>query len=185
MAQNDTALMFMNEEQLRGHIRFCDSYGRLPAMLEISHLVASDARLKVFGDEWSGFDNVSAYADEITDALFLHGAGDDLCHIRKMMDEAECKAFDELPEVLTIYRGAYERNKWGFSWSLDRAVAESFPFTNRYRDSGRPLLVKATIAKSRIAAIKLDRDETEVVTFNRPKCLAIYTAKDRKASPAR
>lgn len=65
------------------------------------------------------------------------------------------KMFAQLPDVLIIYRGCYAANKWGFSWSLDRDIAEGFPFLTATKNEGRPLLVKATIHKSKVAALKL------------------------------
>lgn len=175
--KNESTLARIAEQELWRQLRMGSSYERLPALLDMAHLVEREAWLKAFGREWAGFDNVSAFADEIIDTLLSFDYEDGLTNIREMMDDVELKAYDDLPDMLTIYRGAYEDNKWGFSWSLDRVVAESFPFYGRYCGLGRPLLIKASIEKSRTAALKLDRQEVEVITFLRPKCLAIYTAK--------
>jgi hypothetical protein len=169
----------INEPEFRRHLMGLDSFELLPGMLELSHRVEPSVWVKALGEEWTRFDNVSQFGGEVVEVLaWMLDHPDELSNVREMMDDAERKAFDALPDVLTIYRGAYEHNKWGYSWTTDRAIAEAFPFLNRYRGDGRPLLIKATIEKSRIAAVKLDRDEMEVVTFIRPKCLAIYTAKD-------
>lgn len=165
--------------QLEKELTLAGSYDRLPLLLKYADSCVSSDWLGELGRLWTVCDNIGVYSVELVCAVLSHHWDDS--PIKPMMDEAELQAFDELPEVLTIYRGCYEVNKWGFSWSLDRAIAERFPFLNRYRGEGRPLLVKATIHKSRIAAVKLDRSEAEIVTFNRPKCLAIYTAKYRAA----
>jgi hypothetical protein len=97
-----------------------------------------------------------------------------------MMTEGEQKAFSELPDELIVYRGCTTINKWGPSWTLDRSVAESFPFLNRYHHGeNRPLLVKARIKKSEISALKLGRDESEVVCLGvMPKHISTSTARD-------
>lgn len=52
----------------------------------------------------------------------------------------------------------------GLSWSLDREIASKFPFLNRYRVA-KPVLITATVSKSKILALKLDRGEREVITL--------------------
>jgi hypothetical protein len=71
-----------------------------------------------------------------------------------------------LPARVTIYRGCSPVNATGLSWSLDPAIAAKFPTHARYSppDGQPPLLVTATVARSRIVAVKLDRDEDEVIT---------------------
>lgn len=50
------------------------------------------------------------------------------------------------------------------SWSLSREVASKFPFYNRYRCS-EPLLITGRVQKSDIIALKLDREEQEVIAY--------------------
>lgn len=83
-----------------------------------------------------------------------------------MMNAEERAAFDALPRQLTLYRGCHPSNKWGLSWSLERDLAASFPFLHRYRQDGPAILIKATIAKSDVVALKGDRCETEVICWH-------------------
>jgi hypothetical protein len=53
--------------------------------------------------------------------------------IPELMDEEDKAALDVWPDRLTIYRGCGPNNKDGFSWSLNRKAAQSFPF-RRLRD---------------------------------------------------
>ena len=174
-----TAINLFNPVEVLAHLKkqmvWADSYDRLPTMLEWAWLCDSGDWLRELGEQWSGFDNVGMYADELADAVGNHHW--DAYPIKAMMNAEELEAFNQLPEVLTVYRGCYAINKWGFCWSLDRGVAERFPFLNRYDAEGRPLLVKATLQKSQVAALKLDRSEAEIVTFVRPKCISISTAR--------
>ena len=163
--------------RLKNEMVEANSYERLPRLLEFAAWCDSGDWLRELGCQWPWFDNVNMYADELVEAVSMHH-GDDY-PIKPMMDEAELEAFDQLPENLIVYRGCYALNKWGLCWSLDRAVAERFPFMNRYGGEGRPLLVKAALQKSQVAALKLDRSEAEIVTFVRPKCISISTARSR------
>jgi hypothetical protein len=168
-----------NVSRLRKAMIWANSYERLPLLLDWSADVPSADWLRVLGEEWDGFDNIGHHADQLLDTFFSHVYHDGL--VVEMMDDAEREAFAQLPDVLTIYRGCYAVNKWGFSWSLDRDIAERFPFTNRYGGEGRPLLVKASIHKSKVIALKLSRGEAEIVAFQRPKCISISTARNWRA----
>lgn len=179
MKVDNQAIPFFTLDWMRKQMMLCDSYSRMEKLLDMSAWADHpESWLRLLGEEWSGCDNIASHADELFNTLlytFDVGCGP----IHQMMDEAELSAFEQLPDVLTVYRGCYEGNKWGFSWSTSRDVAEGFPFLNRYRHEGRPLLIKASISKQKVAALKLDRGEHEIVTFMKPKCLSISTAKDR------
>jgi hypothetical protein len=82
-----------------------------------------------------------------------------------MMTADEQTAYSSLPEEVRVYRGCGPGNIKGASWSLDRSQAERFPRLIRYWSS-TPLLVTATVAKANILAVKLGRDEHEVITFS-------------------
>jgi hypothetical protein len=84
------------------------------------------------------------------------------------MTKDEFTAFDALPDKITIYRGCGPRNKAGWSWSLSREKAVRFPFMSRYW-SDKPTLLTATISKWRAAALKLERNEQEVIVIELPE----------------
>ena len=84
------------------------------------------------------------------------------------MTAKERKVYAALPDKVTVYRGCYKDNKWGLSWSLDRDVAAKFPRLHRYKQDGQPILVRAIADKAYIAAVKLDREESEIIT-SRPR----------------
>ncbi len=80
------------------------------------------------------------------------------------MEPAEADAYKALPDRWTVFRGCGETNLLGASWSLERETAARFPLLNRYRQA-RPLLVTATVRKAHVLAVKLDRQEAEIITF--------------------
>lgn len=165
--------------KLEKEMAWANSYDRLPTLLEFAPFCESADWFRALGEAWAVCDNIGIYADDLIEAIRLHNYLE-AYPIKEMMNAEELEAFNKLPEVLTVYRGCYAVNKWGFCWSLERSIAESFPFLNRYRAEGRPLLVKATLRKSQVAALKLDREEAEIVTFERPKCISISTARSAK-----
>ena len=120
--------------------------------------------LGLLGQEWSGFDNIGHHIDDLFESPLWSRQG----AIPEMMTPAEQASFDALPGVITVYRGCYKANKWGFSWSLSEDTAAQFPSLNRYRQRNQALLVKATVRKQNIIALKLDREESEIIAW-RPK----------------
>lgn len=161
----------MNLSEAREVLRYCNSYNRMPTLLELS-LIDPEVWLTVLGEEWDGCDDIGLHSDyliedtPLNDVLFNPKYA---ASVRRLiMTDAENEAYAALPDKVTIYRGCYAANKWGLSWTLDRDTAAGFPLLHRYRQDGQPLLVKAIADKSRIAFLKLSRSESEVVTY-RPR----------------
>jgi hypothetical protein len=88
-------------------------------------------------------------------------------HARRMMDDEEREFFDNLPDEVTIYRGALEfedgtSNIDGYSWSLEREMAKFF--ANRFvRDGTTPVIVEGTVAKDKIRSYFSGRGENEII----------------------
>ena len=84
-----------------------------------------------------------------------------------MMNEDERATWRALPNVVTVYRGCSKANLNGLSWSLDRDIAAKFPALDRYMppSGSTPLLVTADVAKGRITAVNLGRNEHEIITL--------------------
>ena len=142
-------------------LKFCDSYTRLPTLLDLAtrrrHRLSRTDFLRLLGENWTGCDNIGIHQERLA-ILVPDGPS------REMMTAEEWTASEQLPDIVAIYRGAGRGvNERGLSWSIDRAVAESFPFLNRYR-ADQPVLVSATVTRTAIAALKLARQEAEVIT---------------------
>src|SRR3546814_13249726 len=91
-----------------------------------------------------------------------------------MMDAAERALYDEFPEEVVIYRGCYALNKWGLSWTTDRAIAERFPTLHRYRQDGQPLLVTARVRKVAFRTCQGGRGGEEDNGICRVECKNLY-----------
>jgi hypothetical protein len=115
--------------------------------------------LCVLGMEWTGCDNIGIYLKELRTLLPQKGP------VIELMDAEEIEAYRQLPEELELYRGCGPDNVMGACWSLDLETAREFPTLNRYKQD-EPLLVIAEAFKEEILAIKLDRQEAEVIVFN-------------------
>jgi hypothetical protein len=144
-------------------IKFCSATTTLPTLLGTLHRVMDlhDWRT-LLGDVWTNCDNVGAYRDELKRAMFPTGQP----HTRpEMMTQREREALAALPELVTVYRGCGPENVIGCCWSLDRETATISPTLVGYRQES-PRLVTATVRRDRIVALKLTRNEKEVITFD-------------------
>ena len=117
---------------------------------------------RMLGFHWSRCDDIGRFASSLRRIL----KSADSRYIDLMMTDDERAARDALPQTFDGWRGCYDNNRLGLSYSLDRRVAEEFPFLDRYRQSGSPLLVKARIRRSG-AVLKLGRGEREIVAIDR------------------
>jgi hypothetical protein len=139
--------------------RYCDSYDLLPALIISHELMDRNLWLATVGLNWSSFDNVWEYREKLLN-LFQ---GLTRKQFDLLMDEDEINCLNKMPESIDIFRGCYEINKNGISWTTKREIAEEFTTLNRYRiDGGIPLLLEATFPRSH-AVLKLHRQEFEII----------------------
>ena len=81
---------------------------------------------------------------------------------QKLMDQEEYTQFQNLDDVVTVYRGvtSYNANNIkALSWTLTREVAEWF--VHRYGEDG--IVYEAQINKEHTYALFLGRNEEEVI----------------------
>jgi hypothetical protein len=135
------------------------SYSRLDELLDLFAEMSYPDWLAVCGWSWTMCDNIGRARLLLRQLLPARGP------VAPLMDVEGCLAWDALPERVTVYRGCGPVNMLGASWSLSRDVAARFPFLSRYRQA-QPLLVTATVRRDRVLAVKLQRNEAEVITFD-------------------
>jgi hypothetical protein len=136
-----------------------DSFERMSTLIGLQRKMLRSDWFRLLGQYWSMCDRIGFSRHVLCRLLGTTGP------LVEMMDDAECKAYDALPDMVTCYRGCGPRNMLGASWSLSRSVAEGFPKYLRYYTDD-PRLVTARVRKSRIIALKLDREEQEIITFS-------------------
>lgn len=139
--------------------RYSDSYSACGDVLRLLDCLDRDEWLTLIGEEWTRFDNIRLHLPELRKVLGTSGP------LPQMMTAEEYAAYDALGNTVTCYRGCDKSYLQGASWSLDRSVANCFPFTNRYRVPN-PVLVTAQVKKSGILALKFARNESEIITFS-------------------
>lgn len=145
-------------EQAKERLRFANSYSRLPSLIELAWQMEWGDWLALLGEEWPSCDNIGLHLDELLEQTPLADVVEQPKALRHwLMTADELAALNALPETVTLWRGCYQPNKWGLSWSLDRAKAASFPFLHRYQQEGQALLVKARIPALRQPSMTVTR----------------------------
>ena len=166
--------------ELRKRLQFADSYTRAGRLFEVFTMDQSPEAWALVGQHWNSCDNLAAYRSHF-DFLFRLYRTQHGFPIAEAMDAEARAVYDALPAVVTVYRGCYERNRRGMSWTLERDVAERFPSLTRYRGPGQPLLVTGHVKRADVAFITLDREESEVVALWRcVRALSVDTLDARR-----
>lgn len=149
-------------DEVEEFLTWGDSYERLPMLLEILPHLPRPMLFGVLGDYWEGFDNIGPHRLPLAKLLrSATKAERDL-----MMTTDERAALAAMPEEITVYRGCYEINRRGLSWTTDINIAAHFPTLHRYKRHGeKPLLLKAIAYRDR-AVVKLGRSENEVIVVD-------------------
>lgn len=165
----------MTLDEGRAALKYCNSYNRLSTLRELweGGGITTNDWLTLLGEEWTGCDDITRHRDWLVRRSPLTPALLGPTLRRFLMSPAELMAYDAMRGTITLWRGCYGNNKVGLSWSLDRAVAAKFTTNHRYsRPDGQPLLVQAEARRKDILALKLDRQEAEVIAW-RPKVVAV------------
>ncbi len=172
----DTSLYQYSYEEADDELSLCSSKERFPLLLEMANFGCLDDTdfMRLLGKWWSACDNIGESEDALWDTnAFM--CWDHNGPMREMMTADELQAWEELPDTVKVYRGCYDINKWGWSWSLSKEAAKKFPLYLQHRRPGeQPLLVTARVPKRLIVAVKLDGGEPEIITW-RPEHLSTYS----------
>lgn len=129
--------------------------------------------LQLLGENWTTCDRITPYHNVLRGVPGVAGP------LRSMMDRAENNAYDALTETVTVFRGCDAECLTGLTWTLNKQVANSFPFLTRFK-ANVPVLIRARAKKSRILAVKLERGEIEIITFS-PRRMEVIPADETSA----
>jgi len=155
-------------DALRGRINRAaqdDDDDMLPILLRARGRVRDDEWLTELGRIWPACMNIFRFREALMDSPFGRREGE---VVREMMVAKEEAALADLPERVTIWRGCYENNINGFSWSLSEKAARAFPIKHGWRgwqQGVAAVLARATIDKATIAALCLEKGEAEVIVW--------------------
>ena len=141
--------------------RHCDSFNRMGTLLEARPLLDPESFFKALGRFWCVSDNICDFKDQLSQILGNASREE----LDLMMEPDELATLAKMPAIIKIYRGCYEHNQDGLSWTTDKAVAKRFTTMNRYTHSNKiPLLLEDSIDSGR-AVLKLEREEWEIIKY--------------------
>lgn len=124
-------------------------HARLEAALEMFELHPRGRKtcFRLLGQVWGIVDNIFEYEYQLSEIL----SNATRAELDAAMEPEAFEIYRALPDVLTVYRGTYQYCAPGLAWSLDRSVAEGFPFLPGYcqdvADFGLPTLLIGTVRK--------------------------------------
>lgn len=146
----------ISDEHERYLYRNYSSDQRAASLLEILKEYPATAFWKSVASHWSGFDAIPH--DRFAELFRLHRG---LWTADAM--NAECRAwYDSLPDEITIFRGG---DSAGLSWTTCRTVALQFAAGHRGLKR-KPEVSVATVRRSDVAFVCVERAESELVLFN-------------------
>ena len=158
---------------------------RSKIIFDVFAKLGDESGFRFLGEQWQMLETSACLAGWIEHAV----ARRQLSAARRVfMDSDERAAYAALPPRITVWRGCGSvQSAIGLSWTTDRAVAERFA---EYAVGGRrryfgmvgtaPLLATANVRKSDVFAVKLGRDEHEVIVLPN-RCPIVPTVKKLKA----
>jgi hypothetical protein len=130
----------------------------METVIDLYGTMAPEKWWTVLGYEWSCCDDIAIHTQ------WLSKRFRQCKRLRlNMMGSDERATYDSLRDKITIYRGCYDNNQNGMSWTLGREIALRFPTLHRYQQKGQPLLLTMTLPKSECVYLN-GRDEQEIVT---------------------
>lgn len=138
---------------------WANSYTRMKTILELRRHMSAPDWWQLLGSNWDICDNIASHKYRLRSLLLNANP----TNLRAMMRSHERRALAAMPDEITVYRGCYEVNRDGLSWSLSPEVAAGFVKLNRYSRENEIALLLTGIASKAHAVLKLERKEREVI----------------------
>jgi hypothetical protein len=131
---------------------------RVHAFQRIARHMTDAAYWELLGDIWVDSENIRENPKK-WDRLLRSERGDR----HAIMDRDEQRQFSELPDEVTIYQGHTVERHDGWSWTLQKSVAEWFATRFADLESSSPVLSTGKIGRENILAYFSRRNEEEVL----------------------
>lgn len=148
-----------------------DSFNRFHTFLDIIPRLKGENYWYALIRAYTSSDNLYNYRYSVKECFLSNQP-----RSKSVMNEAEIKHFESLPERVTIYRGMTQvesrSGNYGCSWTLKKEVAEFFAYKYWRNISTRNLkkvVKEITIDKSEIICFYNGRSEFEIFYTNKNK----------------
>jgi hypothetical protein len=128
-------------------------------MLNLTAFAFSDKVFwNVFHENWSGCDDTWHLREELIGTLTAN-----VDSASEYWRNDQRRFFDDLPKMVTLYRGCSLDRIHGMSWTTNRKVAEGFARGHRGMGVPDAVIAKTRTRKSDIITVVTDRGESEVI----------------------
>lgn len=142
-------------------ITYHDKFERIPALIKLWPFMPERDRMLWLGKVWRNNETIYLHMDALQ-PLLMHAMTSPLRGL--LMPREDRATFREqlrLNKPLRVFRGCSEGNRDGWSWTLDRTVAEKLG--TRHPFDGKPLLVSGFAAPEDVLAYFDTRREREIL----------------------
>ena len=144
-----------------------NSANRLPEMLSYLGDFSFTPKVAwpVIHSAWGDCDNTWEHREDLIEFLdMLNSMGDsEGMQPTDYLRPEDKAAFESQPNYIRIYRGCSISRVYGFSWTADRKIAESFAQGHRGIIVPDPVIASFRIPKTRALGYYTDRMESEVL----------------------
>jgi hypothetical protein len=150
----------INPDRVWDYLCLLSSEHRAPEMVALLDHATAKQFWTVFIANWHSCDDTWAVKDRLLCQLRKAAAG---ASVLPHYSAEQIAFFESLPEVVTVYRGCSRERVNGISWTINREVAKDFTRGHRGIYVPDPIIVTATVKKSEIMAVFVDRAEQEII----------------------
>lgn len=127
---------------------------RINAFVDIMNELGKKEYYILLGDIWTDSENIWQFEDVLPMLLMRYPK-----YQKWMMSSEDRATLASLPATVKVYRGADNKNKLGWSWTID--LDKATWFANRYGHKGK--VYNGTCNKSDIIAYLSERGESEII----------------------
>lgn len=153
---------FMDRKEAEEQLRSCSSTERIRVLIGLLQEVTQSDWWQLFYEFICICDTCYEYSDLIKHIL-KNARPSQLKLIRPPQVR---EVIRKLPATVEVYRGGYDINKDGFSWTLNKEVARKFAGKfNRYQISNlQAKIFTGRVKRDKIATYLDDREEEEIIS---------------------
>lgn len=144
-------------------MRHHNSYTKLDALLSARKFMPWQVFYKTLGYIWNESDNIAKHKY----VLYRIFANSTRYQLSLLMDKKEKLALSQMPRIFTIYRGCYQNNRIGLSWTTDKEIAIGLTLRHRYQQTGKMRLLLKSEIKRENAILLLSRNEFEIIALKK------------------
>lgn len=121
-----------------------------------------DGQFSALGEIWPTWSRITQHGEELKKFLEAHRD-----RWKVASNQGAQRILEQLPDVLTVFRGCAARNRLGFTWCSTEAAARAYPLSPPFREK-EPLLITAAIDKANVVSLRETHHGFECLALAEP-----------------